>query len=174
VPIQLNQNSTNLGLHVLPFENDPANLVSLTCGVHVPQFDEAVWVPVPKFGQYLVHFLRLEPTLAKRYHNVLFEGTAVTSGRLLLARFAWATFHNAQKAHLSGFQFHRPQKDNSAGEKVIEKKVESSAGKKTGGRGYAKEKKRARSPDEYMPSGSREPATDTFGGGYTLRSVDKS
>jgi hypothetical protein len=104
-------------------------------------------VPVPKFGQYLVHFLRQEPTLAERYHNVLFEGTAVTSGRLLLARFAWATFKNAQKAHLSGFQFFRPQKDDDpipasfAGRKKMKKKG-------GGGGGYAKGKKRERLSDE--------------------------
>jgi hypothetical protein len=147
MPIKLNQNWKKFGLHVLPFVNDPANLVSLTSGVYVPQFDEAVWVPVPKFGQYLVHFLREEPTLAERYHNVLFEGTGVTSGRLLLARFAWATFKNAQKAHLSGFQFYRPQKDDGpvpagvASRKGMEKKAGSGGGKKLDGGGDVKGKK---------------------------------
>lgn len=179
MPIQLNRNSDNLHLHDLPFENDPANLISLTSGVRVPQFDEAVWVPVPKFGQYLVHFLRQEPTLAERYHNVLFEGTAVTSGRLLLARFAWATFKNAQKALLSGFRFFRPQKDDgtvpavSAGRKGVKQMKKD--GKPAGG-GHSKGKKRERPSDEdseYTPSAK--PVTDTIGdqgGGLVLRSAD--
>ena len=60
-----------------------------------------------KVRPYLVHFLGQQPTLAERYHNALFEGTAVTSGRLLVVRFPWATFRNALKAYLSGFQFFR-------------------------------------------------------------------
>jgi hypothetical protein len=53
------------------------NLISLTYSILVPQFDGAVWVPVQKYGQYLVHFLHQEPNLVERYH---FEGKSLQDG----------------------------------------------------------------------------------------------
>jgi hypothetical protein len=58
----------------------------------VPQFDAGTWVPVPKSGQYLVHFILPEDVLSERYHNVAFTGDKVASGRLLLSRFVWSIY----------------------------------------------------------------------------------
>ena len=65
-------------------------MITLHAGFHVPQFDASTCqpeVPVPKSAQYPVHFLLPEPVHSERYHNVIFTGDKVTSGRLLLSRF---------------------------------------------------------------------------------------
>jgi len=58
-------------------------------------------VPVPKSANILFTFFAKSQPLQNDIICAV-EGTAVTSGRLLLARFVWATFKNAQKALFFG------------------------------------------------------------------------
>jgi hypothetical protein len=97
-------NQQKLQLSGPVYHKDPANFITLTAGIYVPQFDKGVWVPVPKRGQYQVHFLRTDPVLADRYHNIVFTGSHVMSGRLLLSRFVWSCCKNLQKSGFDQFR----------------------------------------------------------------------
>jgi hypothetical protein len=144
-------------------------MITLNTGVHVPQFDAGTWVPVPKSGQYLVHFILPADVLSERYHNVAFTGGNVTSGRLLLSRFVWSIYKIAKTTCLASvFQLYSGDDDDdkSEGEDDAEddgkgrkgKGKQKDAGgksKKGGARDHGRKRLRSSNDDDnYQPSSS--------------------
>lgn len=101
----MHKNRVQLPLLGQDVQSDSRNLITLNADVHIPQFDDGAWASVPKHGQYLNHSLRLEPVLAERYRNTLFESGNIALGRFLLARFVWANCKNLERlAFYSSFR----------------------------------------------------------------------
>jgi hypothetical protein len=142
-------------------------MITLNTGFHVPQFDASTWVPVPKSGQYLVHFILPEAVLPERYHNVAFTGDKVTSGRLLLSRFVWSIYKIAKTTYsASAFRLFSGDDDDDESEEGDDDAEDGGNGGRSKGKqkdvgGKSKKgdgRKRLRSSkddDEYQPSSHR-------------------
>lgn len=75
--------------------DDLSNAVSLRGDIH-KAFDDRKFSPVPKEGQWLVHFLPPTNDLGNLYHNTPIAVPAGVSVMSLFARFAWAIFPSAK------------------------------------------------------------------------------
>ena len=90
----------------LPKNQHSQNLFTLRYDLHFGQFDRQTFVMVPKYGQFVVHFIQSSEESANIFHNTAFDHEDTLSHELLYARFAWSLIRIAGTLNLSNdFRF---------------------------------------------------------------------
>ena len=113
-----------------PLGNDSRNLFALRYDLQLSQFDQAQFVIVPKFGTFVVHFLRRSQESAHRYHNTKFDHKRVLSHELLYARFAWALIRIVSMRGLDAKKFRFSDNDGDGGKASSTKQRDVQRGSK--------------------------------------------
>lgn len=88
-----------------PYDQSPRNLFSLRYDLHMPLFEHAGFVIVPKSGKLVVHFIQNCEEYANKFHNRLVDHNHTLSHEALYARFAWALLKIVKESKLNPKKF---------------------------------------------------------------------